>query len=643
MRTTWDLTGSWRLTGWWPNAWRLPMYGAFSAPHVPEIPVAVPGSVRRALVDAGVVADPYHGRASRDSEWIEHRHWSFVRDLPADLADELERQPDARVVIWAESLDYAGVILLDNEQVGEWRGAFVPVEFDVTDAVRRGASTMTVQFTEVPAEIGLIGWTSKVRDLKARFGYYWDWTPRMVQIGIAGPIVVEVRSGAPLTNVLVTTEYDENTSAGTVIVRADVDELTPLSVTVNGPGVDTQNKVVGSGPHRVDVGKVEPWQVLPGQLQRFYEVSVGVAEPDGDVKTRRVGFRSIRWQANANAPRGAEPWICVVNGQPTFLGGVNWIPIRPDYADVAEADYRVRLEAYRDLGVRILRVWGGAALETDTFYDICDELGMLVWQELPMSSSGLDNTPPRDDEFVANVREIATSYVYRRAHHPSLIMWDLGNELTDEADNVFDVLPLSADHPAANAAAEVFGRLDPGRRFVVTSPLGPSMWGLPDNFGKGVHHDVHGPWDQFSDTMEEWQEYWNADDSLMRSEVGVGGANPLDILTEFGLTGPFGSAEERSAVEEAWAYTASRWLPKLQLRQSTLPLAEFVATHQQRQAELLAFAARRTVDRFPEAGGFIVWMGHDTFPVAASQSILDFYGRPKPAGIALGEVFREAP
>jgi beta-mannosidase len=612
-------------------------------PHVPEIPATVPGSVRNALVQAGVVADPYHGRSSRDSEWIEHRHWSFVRELPGDLGAELDRRPDARVVLHADSLDYSGVILLDNEQVGEWCGSLVPVTFDITDAVRAGATTLTVQFTDLPAEIGLIGWTSRVREWKARFGHYWDWTPRLVQIGIAGPIVLELRTGTSLGDVLVTTEYDEATSRGMVVVRAGVPDATPMAMTVRGPGVDVRHDVAGPGPHRIDVGTVEPWQLLPATPQPFYEVSAGVAEPGGDVETRRAGFRAIDWQLTGNAPEGAEPWICVVNGKPTFLGGANWIPIRPDYADVTEQDYRTRLEAYRDIGVRILRVWGGAALESEAFYDICDELGILVWQELPMSSSGLDNTPPRDDEFADQVREIATSYVYRRAYHPSLIMWDCGNELTDEADYVFDVLPLSADHPAAAAAADVFADLDPDRRFVVTSPLGPSMWGLPDNYGKGIHHDVHGPWDQFSDTFEQWQEYWDADDSLMRSEVGVAGASPMDIVTEFGLEGPFETEQDRAALERAWSHSAARWLARLNLREATEPLADIVTRSQQRQAELFAYAAQRTADRFPEAGGFIVWMGHDTFPNAASQAVLDFYGRPKPAAIALGEVFRNAP
>jgi beta-mannosidase len=430
-----------------------------------------------------------------------------------------------------------------------------------------------------------------------------------------------------------------------VSVRAAVGATTPLRIAVTGPGDDVTATVNGPGPHRVQVGTVERWSVLPSGEQPFYDVVVGVDEPDGDQVARRVGFRSVRWEPAEGAPVDAEPWICVVNGTPTFLAGVNWVPIRPDYVEVTERDHRVRLEAYRAMGVRILRVWGGAALESETFYDLCDELGLLVWQELPMSSSGLDNTPPRDAAFAAEVATIAASYVQRRAHHPSLILWDTGNELTEEADRVIDVVPLRPDHPAAAAAARTFGELDPGRRFVVTSPSGPSIWGLPDDYGKGIHHDVHGPWapEQFGETVDDWRRYWESDDALLRSEVGVCGASPMDLLMEFDLVAGAGTVTDRQDLEDRWAHSSGWWLAHLQQWDGDGTLAAWVDGSQRRQAEHLALAAALTVGRFPAVGGFLVWLGHDTFPCALSLSLLDFHGRPKPAAAALGEVFRNAP
>lgn len=640
MRNSWDLAGTWRLTGWRQHDWeRIYAFGADVMPDVRPVAATVPGSVRRALVAAGIVPDPYHARSSRESEWIENRHWTFTRELPSGAVQDLERRPGARLVLCAETLDYAGTVLIGDRVVGDFNGAMVPVEIDLTEAVRAGGSTLTIVFTELPDGLGQVGRTSRMRAWKARFGYGWDWTPRVVQVGIGGPITLEVRDGTPLTDVLVTTEYDEQAATGSVTVRAGVAESTVLRVVVTGPGADAGSVVTGPGPHLVQLGRVEPWRLHPPREQSRYDVTVAIEEPEGDVVTRRVGFRSVRWEATEGAPADAEPWICVVNGARTFLTGVNWVPIRPDYVDVTEKDYRTRLEAYRDMGVRLLRVWGGAALESETFYDVCDELGLLVWQELPLSSSALDNTPPKDAEFADQVAGIAASYVYRRAHHPSLIMWDTGNELTDEAEHVLDVVPLSADHPAANAAARTFGDLDPGRRFVVTSPSGPSIWGMPENFGKGVHHDVHGPWDQFSDSLGEWREYWAADDSLMRSEVGVCGASPMDLLTEYGLA----AEANKNDLADLWAHSSGWWLTGFLRWDGARSLAEWVDRSQRRQAEYLRVAAELAVKRFPAIGGFVVWLGHDTFPCALSLSVLDFHGRPKPAAVALGEVFRAAP
>ncbi len=228
-----------------------------------------------------------------------------------------------------------------------------------------------------------------------------------------------------------------------------------------------------------------------------------------DAVSRIVGFRSIEWLAAQDAPPGADPWLCVVNGRPLFLQGVNWVPIRADYADVTAEEVRARLVAYRDLGVNIVRVWGGAALESEAFYDACDELGILVWQELPLSSSGLDNDPPHDAEFAARARrhreELRGS---PRAHHPSLALWGGGNELTAVSAPAVPGLPLDDRHPALGAARAAFADADPGRRFVATSPMGPRFEADQAEFGLGLHHDVHGPWDWPGD-LASWQRYWD--------------------------------------------------------------------------------------------------------------------------------------
>ena len=391
----------------------------------------------------------------------------------------------------------------------------------------------------------------------------------------------------------------------------------------------------------LDLGVVEPWR-LHADRQSLYRVIIELRDADGavaDSLVRRVGFRTIEWRACDDAPESAEPWILVVNGEPVFMAGINWVPIRPDYADVAADDYRVRLETYRDLGVTMLRVWGGAALEQPIFYDLADELGLVVWQELPLSSSGIDNTPPADDEIATALARIARGYVRRVAHHPSLVLWGGGNELTSGSAPFQPDAPLTDSHPALAAAKAAFAEDDPGRRFVATSPTGPTIWADPTHYGEGVHHDVHGPWES-DDTFEAWQAYWDGDDSLLRSEVGMSGASSLDLLERHRLTGPTGTPEERAALRQLWNHSSAWWLGEYDRWDGAGGLEAWVAHSQSRQAEWIAYAARATRSRFPRVGGFIVWLGHDTFPCAVSLSLLDADGVAKPAALALREVFR---
>ncbi|PZF80040.1 hypothetical protein C1I92_28050 [Jiangella anatolica] len=640
--------GAWTLRGWRQNDWELartPERAKVSVPDIGPIPVAVPGSVRRALLASGEIPDPVVGRNSRASEWIERRHWTFSTTLPADVLAEARRRPGARAVLVCEGLDHAGQVFLGDIEVGAFRGSFTPYEFDLTEALAGGADQLSIVFTDVPDGLGQNGWTSRIRAWKPRFNYGWDWTPRLVQTGITEPPRLEIRDGGVLDPVAVRTRYDASTGAAALLVSVAVPAAEPeqrIEVSVDGPGMSATRTVpvADAGTMTIDVTGVLEWRVLPRGPQALYAVRVRLLSGTGstdDLYETRVGFRQVEWHAAEASPPEAEPWLCVVNGEPLFLQGVNWVPIRADYADVTPEDYRSRLLAYRELGVNVLRVWGGSGLETETFYRLCDELGMLVWQELPLSSSGLDNAPPADAEFAAELAEIAVSYSARRSHHPSLVLWGGGNELTAVTAPAVPGTPLGEDHPALAAAGAAFRRADPDRRYVATSPTGPRFEADEREFGLGLHHDVHGPWDHTGDLVS-WQRYWDSDDAVLRSEVGVAGASGFELLEAFGLL-PSGLPD--ADLRRLWTHSAGWWLRDFD-RRPPGPVREWIAASQARQAHMLAYAARATKARFPRSTGFIVWMGHDAFPCAVSLALLDYRGDPKPAALALREVFLSA-
>jgi beta-mannosidase len=119
----------------------------------------------------------------------------------------------------------------------------------------------------------------------------------------------------------------------------------------------------------------------------------------------------------------------VVNGRPVFLQGVNFAPLCANFADLKPEQYERRLRQYHALGLNLFRINACQFLEREWFYDLCDELGLMIWQEFPLTSSGLENWPPEDEASIASMAEIAKSFVTRRHHHAALLMWSGGNEL----------------------------------------------------------------------------------------------------------------------------------------------------------------------------------------------------------------------
>jgi len=188
------------------------------------------------------------------------------------------------------------------------------------------------------------------------------------------------------------------------------------------------------------------------------------------------------------------------------------------------------------------------------------------------------------------------------------------------------------------ALGEVVKRLDPTRRFLPTSSSGPRFTADATEFGQGLHHDVHGPWN-WSGPLESWFEYWDRDDALFRSETGMPGAEDADLIRRYG--GDLALPGDRD--NPFWMHTGGWWIQwDDYLAEGGDPenLETFVAWSQARQATALAYAARACKRRFPRCGGFVIWMGHDCYPCPTNTAVIDFLGRPKPAALALAEVFR---
>ncbi|MCD5401780.1 hypothetical protein LR013_04225 [candidate division NPL-UPA2 bacterium] len=653
MKKIYDLSDlQWFVSGCIPYQWEMLKSmetGALTNPEILPVPARVPGSVQKALLDAGYLPDWNKGLDARCCEWVENRHWIYETVLPDDWVDK-----ENRFYLRCLGLDYGGTVIVNGKEAGRFNNTFVPYEYELTSFLKETGNTLRIIFECPPRWLGQIHFTSRIKDWKERFNYHWDWTARLVQTGIWDSIYLKKTDGREINTLNCSTDVDIKSKKGILRIQAGIngEKSGNISILLEGP----------EGVIREEELKIENtsaniellWDNLPVKLwwpnglgeQVLYTLKGEFFDSQGHIQDRlekRVGFKQVEWQACEGAPEEAHPWLCVVNGRRIFLQGVNWTPIRPNFADLRKEDYHKRLKLYKDMGCNMMRVWGGGILEKEWFYDLCDEFGLLVWQEFPLSSSGIDNWPPEDPEVIKEITAIACSYIDRRRHHVSLTLWCGGNELQGDLEGrkTGSGKPVDSGHPLIKALKEVVEEKDPARRFLPTSSLGPRSGARREDFGKGLHWDVHGPW-KIAGDFPEWEDYWKNDDALFRSEAGAPGASSVKIIREFKGTGSeFPASGENPLWRRfSWWIEWDKFIAETGREPESLE--EYVNWSQDRQARALKIAVKACKERFPRCGGILIWMGHDSFPCTANTSIVDFYGQPKPAAKAVAEVFNNS-
>jgi len=654
--TRFDLSSlQWKLYGTMPYAWRNAVsveLGLRFEPEIGPIPVKIPGSVQQALIDAKISPDWRYDLNARALEWVEHRHWVYECEIPREMLTE-----DAYTIAFS-GLDYAGWIYFNSTVIGSFANSFIPHSFEITNNLVEENNSLRIIFKEPPRWLGQLGYTSKIKEWKPRFYYTWDWTARVVQTAVTGPIFLVSKEIPSLEVMKLSTTFKYSSQKGNMYLQCRIqhpDQLKKNLYEVELTLSDCENRVVAQSKKECDdnpevsisledVAVMGWYPNLYGEQPR-YTVTIKLTSSEGELyaqEERMVGFKEVSWLPCKGAPVEATPWICQINDKQVFLQGINWTPVSPTFSDVPFSEVRKRLLLYKEMGVNLLRVWGGAVLESEEFYDECTRLGLMVWQELPLSSSGIDNWPPEDKEVIDEIVIIAKNYIQLRSHHVSLLMYSGGNELQGSLDGTKKGTgkPIDFTHPMMKELKVVFDDLDPNRRFIPTSPFGPRFSADQKDYNKGLHWSIHGPWNIDTVLDQRWTDYWQQDDSLLRAETGCPGAMDLDVLKSYVPSLSTYPVEQANPV---WGRT-SWWIESqiYEKEKGHLPSSaeEYVAWSQDRQSRALDIAARSTKDRFPATGGIIIWMGHDSFPCAANTSILDVEGNPKPVFYALKKVFR---
>ena len=609
------------------------------------LPAQVPGDVRLDLLRAGKIADPCYGTNNEESQWVDTLDWWYTRDL------DLTLQPDERAFLVFEGIDYQSAVFVNGIQLGRHVGMFsrqiyelqLPtsnLQFLPQTPRDRGAILVRVwgsdSLPKMRLSLAQKLWSRVIARLlkpnepfpdryatvKCQMQFGWDFAPRLRTCGIWDDAYVVVTKSVFIQDAWVRSQVTGRKSQVARIqldltLDSAIDQTVRAVVNIHGKNFDTQTQTFqfhldltrGTQTHQVtfDLQDARVWNPWDRGEPNLYEIQVQLfplSSPEFlDSFSTSFGIRSF--ELAALAPH-AEPWTFVINGKREFIRGANWVPIDAIPGRVTREDYAELLHHARAANINLLRVWGGGLREKRAFYDLCDEMGILVWQEFPFSGNLLTRFP-RNADYLRLVRRECAAIVYALRNHPALVLWCGGNEFSP-----------SRNAHLVNTLREIVATRDSTRPFKPASP------------SPGESHN-----------WRVWHGYFNTRDYRKDKAVFFG---------EFGLQAPpspealahFIPRDALWPPGKTWEYHNAeidklrRYARAIQAHADSLE--PFVQAAQMAQLRGLQIAIEHARRNKPRVSGCIFWQFNEPWP-SINWSIVDYRRQFKPSYHKIKQIY----
>ncbi|MDX9980145.1 MAG: glycoside hydrolase family 2 protein [Lentisphaeria bacterium] len=622
-----DLCGSWQV---------------HQANSEQVLPALVPGTIHQDLLAAGLLEDMNWRDNESRQQWVAEKDWVYRREFTV-AADLLAC---GQVLLECQGLDTLATVLVNGHEVLDADNMFRTWEVDVKPVLVPGTNLISVYFrSTIPyicernADFRLPCWNSYdprfagkswIRKMPCSYG--WDWGLMAATCGIWRGIRLLGVEQARWADVLVRQEHHD----GVVDLRVcgKVERLAGQVLRMrcqvhfeDGEVIATDAEITGDYAEEV-LRIADPRLWWPNGLgeQHLYHVTVDLVDQRGhrlDRWQRRIGLRTL--ELDRHKDEWGESFQFVVNGVAFFAKGANWVPADVLIPRLTRADYERLLGAAADANMNMIRAWGGGFYEQDDFFAVCDERGLLVWQDFIFACS---TYPAFDPEFMASVEAEARDNIRRLRSHPSLAFWCGNNELEQGlVDDQWTERAMSwEDYKALFDVMlpQLVHELDPDRPYWPGSPHTPH--GSRRNFNDPACGDAH-CWDVwFGGKPFEYQREWT---HRFMSEFGFQSFPEPRTLAAFcapgdlNLTSYVMDYHQRSANgnRKIFAYLLD-WFKMPHGLANTLWMTQVT------QAECIRYACEHARRMQPRMMGVIYWQINDIWP-AASWSSIDVFGRWK--------------
>jgi beta-mannosidase len=637
MKESRPLNRGWRLRH---SPWQEGLQARLAVARPAEgwLDASVPGDVHLDCMRDGIIPDPFVGTNMDRCIWMEDKDWWYRLDFEAPPP-----RRDQNVFLLFEGLDTFATVFLNGEAVATHANMFTPLRVDVTETLRPGTNRLAVRLAS-PRFSARIDTSPRVTGLaprerlttrKAQACYGWDIAPRLVTCGIWRPVSLLLVDAVEIENTMVRTLRATRDSAE---VEVSVDVRTHASSPVRGELELRLGTLAQTLPfacespratvtHTFNVRSPELWWPHNHGTPCLHETAVDL-KVDGkrlDQQRRRCGIRTVELEQKPQ-PDGTTSFRFLVNGKPVFLKGINWTPPDALYARLTDERRSRLLEAAVAANVNAVRVWGGGVYESDAFYDRCDELGILVWQDF-MFACGCY---PQDEPFLEQVASEAEHVVRRLRSHPCILTWCGDNENDWLAGREYGVPDYPANPLSKKVLPEVTGRLSPDIPYVPSSPFSPHLEDQNADAEGDVHLWAHG--------RSYASDFYLARRPRMVTEIGHIAMPDLETVRSF------------VPEQELWPVWSDTWRlhsadPRRILGNARLQsmfesirergwepphtLEDLIRKTQQLQCEATA-AWIRHFAALPHCWGLFLWNLADCWP-QVSDAYIAWPFRPKPA------------
>lgn len=631
------------------------------------LPATVPGTVHTDLLAAGKIPDPFYRTNERDLQWIDKKDWEYSTALDLDagtLAHDHVELCFAGLDTYADVYLNDVLILTADNMFRRWTadikahakpGANV-LRVLLRSPVEEGLKLLAAYGFDPPAvvewsEIGGVG-DKKISMFtrKAPYHYGWDWGPRFVTSGIWRKVSLRAWNAARISDLHIVQDSltpDEARLTAVFEIVSDiagpavVDVQCPDHPAVTGharielqPGVNTAEvKFVIAKPRLW-------WSNGLGEAFLYNIEGQLVTARTSDRREVRTGLRTLKVVQKPDA--NGTSFYVELNGVPVFMKGANHIPNDSFLPRVTPARYEHEVRSAVDTHMNILRVWGGGVYEDDVFYDLCDENGILIWQEFIFACVMY----PGDQDFLDNVRAEAVDNVRRLRNHPCIALWCGNNEIdtawqNDVPDGGWgwkqkytppqrDELWTAYKAIFYGILAETVAQHDPQRFYWPSSPL--AFWDGHDE----VRHASLTAKMQSGD-WHYWGVWWGelpfssyrAYIGRFMTEYGFQSFPEFKTIEAFAAPGDYDifsevmKSHQRSSI-------GNGTIQKYMARDYIVPkdFRQFLYVGQVLQAEGIKVAMEAHRAHMPYCMGSLFWQINDCWPVASWSSI-DYYGRWK--------------